>query len=368
MISKHRLKDVDFILLTTIFILFIVGIIFIGSTSYDTSFIITKNIKVQLFAFALGIGAIILLSFIDYKVWESMYRILYLSCIGFLLLVYIPGLGQVHFGARSWISLGPLDFQPSEIVKIIFILTFSKFLSERQAQLQTFRGLLIAVAYSLPIIFLILIEPDLGNAAVLGIISFIMIFAAGLDYKIMWKSVGLTILSVPLVYRLLETHQKIRIDAFLNPNDLSLPGNYHVWNSKVAIGSGNFLGKGLFSGTQKKLKFLPVQESDFIFAVLCEELGFLGGFFVILLYALFLMRLTLAALRAKDTYGRLVITGITGMFAFQIFENIGMTMGIMPVTGITLPFISYGGSSLLTNMIAIGIVISISIRQQRLKF
>ncbi len=368
MFEKNILKNIDLFLVALVFILFIIGIILIGSTSYDTTFHITREIKVQSLAFILGIIAIGIILLFDYSIFESLDKVLYITCILLLLAVYIPGIGKVQYGARGWIDLGPIDMQPSEIVKIIFILAFAKYLSNNEGSLTSLKGVAFAGLYCAPVIFLILIEPDLGNAAVLSIISIGMIFAAGIDYKLFFKITSVGVVSVPILYRLLEEHQRIRIEAYLNPEDLSLPGNYQVWNSKVAIGSGNLFGKGLFNGTQKKLKFLPVQESDFIFAVLSEEFGFIGGTFVISIYLLFLSRLVLIAKRAKDTYGRLVVVGIISMFAFQIFENIGMTMGLMPVTGITLPFISYGGSSILTNMIALGIALNIGMRHHTINF
>ncbi|MBR5742007.1 MAG: FtsW/RodA/SpoVE family cell cycle protein, partial [Firmicutes bacterium] len=175
--------------------------------------------------------------------------------------------------------------------------------------------------------------------------------------------------AVPLSVRfLLKDHQKERITAFLHPDDLTLAGNYQVWNSKVAIGSGGLFGKGLFNGTQKNLNYLPVADSDFIFSVICEEFGFVGGAVVIALYAFFLSRIFRVSKNAKDLYGSLIVIGLFGMFLFQIFENIGMTMGLMPVTGITLPFISAGGTSILTNMIAIGLVLNVNIRSKAINF
>jgi len=368
MFEKNILKNLDIFLIFLIFILFIISIIFIGSTSYDTSFHITREIKVQTLAFILGIIAIAIILIFDYSIFERLDKVMYISCILLLLAVYIPGVGKVQYGARGWIDLGPVDLQPSELVKIIFILAFAKYLTNNSSTLSSLKGVALAGLYCSPIILLILIEPDLGNATVISVISVGMIFAAGIDSKLFLKLSAVVVVLIPIYYRFMEYHQKVRIDAFLNPEDLSLPGNYQVWNSKVAIGSGKLLGKGLFGGTQKKLKFLPVQESDFIFAVLSEELGFIGGATVILLYLIFLYRLIKTAKKAKDTYGRLVVIGILSMFAFQIFENIGMTMGLMPVTGITLPFISYGGSSLLTSMIALGIVLNIGMRHHTINF
>lgn len=365
---RDLLKNIDFSLLVLPLIFAIISVIMIGSTSYDTSFHITREIKVQLVAFALGSIAITVILFFDYKTFESMERFLYIGSLVFLLLVYVPGLAKVQFGAHAWISVGPLDFQPSELVKITFILCFANFLTNHRKSLDTLKGLLLCFAYFIPFVFLILIEPDLGNAIVVFVIALVMLFCAGTKYKLFGQVVGLGLISMPFVYRLMADHQKIRIDAFLNPNNLSLPGNYQVWNSKIAIGSGGFLGKGLFQGTQKSLKFLPVQESDFIFSVIVEELGFIGGALIVGLYTFFLYRIIKIADNAKDMYGSLIVIGIFAMFSFQIFENIAMTMGLMPVTGITMPFISYGGSSVLTNMIALGLVLSVGIRSKVINF
>lgn len=166
----------------------------------------------------------------------------------------------------------------------------------------------------------------------------------------------------------MKPHQRIRIDAFLNPNDASLPGNYQVMQSKITIGSGQLAGRGIFKGVFHRYDYLPVQESDFIYAVLGEETGFIGGTVVILLYFWFLSRIMYVATIARDLYGSLVVTGVACMFAFQIIENIGMTIGLMPVTGVTLPFMSYGGTSVITSLIAIGLVNNVYMRRRRSGF
>jgi len=270
-----------------------------------------------------------------------------------MLLVYTP-LGIEKFGSRAWINLGVTTIQPCEIVKITFVLIFAKYLSEHTQEILYFKGLVKSVLVAAPLILLILIE-DMGNALVIL-------------FMLIWGGAAGVAAALPVVYFCLKDHQRARIDAFLNPNDLSIQANYQVWHSKVAIGSGGFLGKGLFKGEQKSLDYLPVAKSDFIFAVICEELGFIGGGIVIALYAAFMYRIIRIAERAKDTYGYLIVIGLGAMFFFQIFENIGMTMGIMPVTGITLPFISSGGTSVIMNMIALGIIISVGLRSKVINF
>lgn len=364
---RNLLKNIDKVLLLIPVFFAVISIIMIGSTAYEGEFIINKDIKVQFAAYCLGAAALFSVLLYNYKNFESMDKIIYVGSILFLLTVYIPGLGVEHFGARAWIDLGPVDMQPSELVKISYIIVFASYLARNRESLVHLKGVILSLLYASPFILIILKE-DLGTAIVTSFITISMIYCAGIDYKIFAKLGGIFLISLPIIYRFMEPHQKDRIDAFLHPDNFSLSGIYQVWNSKVAIGSGGVLGKGLFQGTQKELGFLPVQKSDFIFSVLVEELGLIGGAFLILLYTIFLYRILKIADNAKDTYGALIVIGILAMFTFQIFENIAMAMGIMPVTGITLPFISYGGSSVVANMIALGIVINVGIRSKTINF
>ena len=360
-------KNIDKILLALPVCFAVISIVMIGSTAYDEAFIFNRDLKVQSAAFIIGFISIIFILLMDYRIFQKYEKFVYIGSILFLLTVYIPGLGVEHFGARSWINLGVADLQPSELVKITFVLLFANYLSRNSEKLFTYKGVFFAALYGGPFIVIVLKE-DLGSAIVMCIIWIIMVFFAGVDFKIYAKLSAMFLLCVPLLYRFMASHQKERIDAFLHPDNLSLGGNYQVWHSKVAIGSGGFFGKGLFMGTQKELKFLPVQKSDFIFSVIIEELGMLGGIILISLYTLFLFRILKIARAAKELYGSLIVIGFIGMFAFQIFENIAMTMGLMPVTGITLPFISYGGSSVVSNMIALGFILDVGMRSRHINF
>lgn len=369
MIDKKLLKNIDITIIAVVLILFTISLFIISSATHMTiEEGLTRQVKIQSIAFLLGIFVIAAILCIDYSVFSSFYKAIYIIGILLLLSVYIPGLGKMQYGARSWIDLGPIDLQPSELVKIAFILSFARFLEDYQDKLDSIKSLIPVVLYASIPILLLLKEPDLGNSLVFAVIVFGMVFVSGLHYKIIGKGFIASIIALPIIYKFMAPHQKIRIDAFLNPADKTLPGNYQVWNSKVAIGSGQVFGKGLYQGTQNNNNFLPVQESDFIFAVLVEELGFIAGLVILILYFTFLFRMMKIAKNSKDLYGSLVVVGITSMFAFQIFENIGMTMGVMPVTGVTLPFLSYGGSSIVTNMIAVGIVLNIGMRRQKIKF
>lgn len=363
----NLLKNLDKSLLFLTFIFALISIIMVGSTAYEDHFIFSRDVIVQMMAYGLGVICVFCMIFIDYKVYENLEKLIYGLSIILLLTVYIPGLGKEQFGARSWIDLKIITLQPSELVKITYIILLAIYLSRNRNNLYNLKGIIKAFLYAAPFIIIVLKE-DLGSAIVFCVIWVVMVFFAGIDYKLFAKLACLFIFLLPIAYRFMASHQKDRIDAFLHPDNLSLPGNYQVLQSKIAIGSGGVFGKGLFQGTQKGLDFLPVQKSDFIFSVICEELGLLGGLVLIALFTIFLYRLAIIAKDSIDLYGALIAVGVIAMFGFQIFENIAMSMGIMPVTGITLPFISYGGSAVLSNMIALGLVLSIGMRSKVINF
>ncbi|WP_432408919.1 rod shape-determining protein RodA [Wukongibacter sp. M2B1] len=385
MFDRRLLKNIDLGLIVIVLLIFIIGVIIITSATNvidltkDTSFKeaiddilkngIKRQPKVQIIAFMIGVVAILGILCVDYNSFGEAYKILYVISILLLLLVYVPGLAidpSLRGGARSWIDLGIIDLQTSEIAKLGFILSFAKYVEERYENLNTIKDLIGPLIFVVPFVLLLLKQPDLGSALVFIIIAFGMMFVAGINMKIVIYGGLIGISSMPLVYNFLKPHQKRRIDAFLNPSDTSL--NYHVNKSKTAIGSGMMYGKGIFKGTYHRGDFLPVQETDFIYAVLGEELGLIGCTVILVLYFLFLYKMVNIGKNAKDIYGMLVVTGVTFMFAFQVIENIGMTIGILPVTGVTLPFLSYGGSSLITSLIALGLVLNVSMRNKKIKF
>lgn len=346
----------DWSLLLIISILFVTGIVLITSaTQFDK-----KRLMIQSLSFVMGIFVILMSAMFDYRIMKRYEKQLYIATIVLLLLVYVPGLGKAQFGARSWINLGFMDFQTSEAAKITFTLAYASFLDRRKNKLDTMSEILPALMYPVPILLLLLKQPDLGGVIVFISITLVCLFVAGLNLKFIFNSLVIFALSTPIIYKfILRDHQRVRIDAFLNPGDPSYEGNFQVIQSMTAIGSGGFFGKGLFNGTISQYGFLPVTESDFIFAVLGEEFGFVGMAFVIILFFLFLSRIYAISKHAKDFYGTLVSTGFMGMLFYQVMQNIGMTIGLMPVTGVTLPFVSYGGSSMLTTMITIALIINI---------
>ncbi|MGI6722688.1 MAG: rod shape-determining protein RodA [Anaerovoracaceae bacterium] len=345
----------------------VISIIMMITTSYEDGHFKDHTVLIQALAYVVGFAAVVVIANMDYQVFQDIEKKLYIGSLIFLLLVYIPGLGLELNGARSWINLGFTTFQPSEIVKITFILLMANYYQKHKDELYSFVNVLKALLYAAPFIGIVLVQ-DLGSALVFMMIWVVMLFYAGIDGALFAKCCGLVAIFVPISYQFMQSHQKERIDAFLHPSNLSIGANYQVYQSKVAIGSGGFFGKGLFNGTQKGLEFLPVRNSDFVFSVLIEELGFIGGAVLIAIYIWFTYAIMKVARACKDMYGQLIVIGIVAMFTFQIFENIAMTMGIMPVTGITLPFISYGGSSVLANMMAVGLVINVAIRNRGVQF
>ena len=361
------LKLADKGILTIICILGFISLLTLESTVYENGFVLERGVVVQAIAYLIGFIALCFILHLDYTLFQALSKPMYILSILFLMTVYIPGLGVELYGARSWIDLGPTTLQPSEFVKIPFILLMANYLTEHREDIKKFRGVVLAGLYAVPIILIVLKE-DLGSALVFMSIWIFMVFFAGIDYKILLKSIIGVACAIPIAYNFLDDYQKDRIEAFLHPDNLTLPGNYQVWQSKVAMGSGGFFGKGIFNGTQKEMDFIPVQESDFIFSVIVEELGFIGGLFVIALYGGLMTRMVMLIRDALDWYGALIVTGFTAMFIFQVFENIAMTMGIMPVTGITLPLLSGGGTSVIATLMGIGVVLNVGINSKSIRF
>lgn len=362
------LKQLDLKLILCIISIFLFGLLILTSASHVNNTGNYNKIIKQLIAFSLAVFLIIVILLFDYNMFGKNYKVFYIVSIILLLMVWMPGLGKVQEGSRRWIKLGPLFLQTSELVKITFIVSYAKIVEKKRGKLNTVKELIPVVAYAMPILILMLIQPDLGGTIVFGCIIFGMLFVSGLNIDIIKKAFIALVILVPLIYTFMAPHQKVRIQAFLHPDDLSYPGNYQVVQSMIAIGSGGSKGKGLYNGTQNNSNFLPVQDSDFIFAVIGEELGAFGMSAIILLYILFIIRMINMANEAKDFYGTLIIVGVASMFTYQIIQNIGMTMALIPVTGVTLPLISYGGSSLVSSLVSLGLVLNVGMRKKKINF
>ena len=362
------IKELDWKLIITVLIIFAFGLMILSSATHATETGNFMQIYKQIIAFVLGIGMIIFILLFDYNFLGKYYKGFYMLGLILLVVVLLPVIGAERGGAKSWLSLGPLDFQTSELVKLTFIVSYAKIVESKKGKLNNIKEIFPLIIYALPFLGLLFAQPDLGTALVFSCIVAGMLFTAGLDLKLIRRGIIIILVSMPLMYMVMATHQKQRIEAFLNPEDATLPGNYQVIQSMIAIGSGGFTGKGLYHGSQNQEGFLPVQESDFIFAVIGEELGIIGMAVVIGLYVIFLVRMLVIAKEAKDFYGTLIVIGVMSMFAYQIIQNIGMTVALIPVTGVTLPFISYGGSSLLTSLANLGLVLNVCMRKKKINF
>lgn len=374
-----RLKFIDKPFVITLLILLVFGLVVLASASSSISSDPYFYLKKQIITITLGIVAILVI--IRYEYIELRRYSWFLYGLSVLLLILVLVLGEEVRGTTGWISIGPLPaVQPAEFTKILLIISFADFLYRRKGELNTLKEMLPCFAYMGLPFFLIMLQPDLGTALVYIAIILVMMYIAGANPKILFGLLGAGILSLVLIFLAhihfglplpLEDYQINRLIVFLDPYNDGQGGRGPGWNtiqSLVAIGSGGLTGKGLFNGTQVQLNFLPEHHTDFIYAVIGEELGFIGAAFVILLYGILILRAINISFNSKELYGTLIVLGITAMWLFHIFESIGMSIGLMPVTGIPLPFLSYGGSSMLTNLIAVGVILNINIRGRKIVF
>ena len=326
----------------------------------------------QLVAIVIGIIAICIIVTIDYEVYLRYWFVFY--TVSLVLLVLVLFTDSIN-NARSWFQIEKLGlaFQPSEITKIVLIIMTAKLLANMKrtsmsAKTKFMQIILLSSLVMVPII-LIIIQPDFGTAMVILASILAMVFVWGIDFKYIKYAIISFVLATPLVYFfLLKPGQKERIMVFLDPTRDPTGSGYHVLQSKLEIGAGGLIGSGMFNGVQTQMGYLYAQTTDFIFAAIAEEMGFfVAVLLVILLIALVILCLSIAN-EARDEEGKLIVVGLSIMFAVHIVINVGMTMGLTPITGIPLPFVSYGGSSMLTNMIAIGIILSVGLRKTGLRF
>jgi len=367
--SKISLEKLDMGLIVAAFILMLYGMIAIASA---THFQIFGNEDQVWFVKRQGIFIfcsvfVVWFSFrFDYRSLKDLAPLFYIMTIFLLLLVLL--VGKSALGAQRWLDIGPIRLQPSEFAKIFMIIVLASFLSRRINQLQGWLEVLPAFALIGVPAILVLRQPDLGTAMVFVGILIGTLFVAGITWRILGMMTGIALLALPVLWHFLYDYQKSRILVLINPNEDPLGAGYHVIQSQIAIGSGKFFGKGLFSGSQSQLNFLPENHTDFIFSVIGEEMGFIGSGILILTYGFLLYRTLRIAGEAQDDFGMLLASGIASMWAFHLLVNIGMTMGVMPVTGVPLPFVSYGLSSLLTNLCAIALILNIYIRRRKISF
>lgn len=409
MINPRMLKISDPMIWIIPIVLILIGLLVIGSATYNAEQKAGRDpfsyVKRQAASFMIGLAGMVYFAFVDYKRLRNWAPFLYLFMLA--MLTFVLFMGRTTLGAQRWIMLGPFSFQPSEIAKLLLIICLAAYFNSRKEKIGMFRALAIA---GIPFI-LIFKQPDLGTGLVLIAISLgmliwgkaspvllAMIFTPlmsiyfrqnlylwvlyiiilwGMLYfsrvkmfdllLIMGINIGVGI-ALPILWGLLKPYQQMRVLSFLNPSADPHGIGYHTLQSKIAVGAGGLFGKGFMHGSQTQLQFVPIQRSDFIFSAIAEEFGFVGSFFVVSVFTFLLWRIFKAAEYAYDYFGSMLVAGIGVMLLFHFFVSLGMNIGVLPVVGIPLPFVSFGGTSLIVNLISIGIIESVIMRRQKLIF
>jgi rod shape determining protein RodA len=351
-------RDFDWTLLTFVLILSVISILEIYSATMHTKFVGFE--KMQVLWLAGGLVAMFFLAVIDYHVLIEYSHWVYGFCL--ISLVAVKLVGTKVLGARRWIRIGGIHFQPSEWVKIVLIVAVARYFASKPGKPLTWSDVIKGIALVVVPMGLVLLQPDLGTALTYSPILLAGLFLGGIDFK---KATVLVVglsLAVGVAWssgKVLKPYQKARLTSFMNPDDDPKGSGYQIRQSLIAVGDGGILGRGATKGTQTQGDFLPIPYTDFIFAAFCEEHGFVGAVLVLLLYFLILMRLIQNAQTAADLPGTLLVMGVVAVLIFQIAVNVGMVIGLMPVTGIPLPLMSYGGSSVLFTFLALGMVMNV---------
>jgi len=363
--SKAFFAGSDRVLNISVLLLLLMGIILVyaatrdwfASNGLDPEYYLKRQLINVIIGIALAYGT----TLIDYRLLRAYTPVVWgLGVLG-LIVVLIPGLGSTVNGARSWISFpGGFQIQPAELAKISIIIGMALILSERIANSDapTDKQVMQSLGVAAVPVFLIVLQPDLGTVLIISacVITMIAVSGAGLRWVLGLIVVGITGAYLAVASGEVSEYQLNRLRSFVDPNADPQASGYQLRQARITIGSGGLIGKGLFDGPQTNGRFVPEQQTDFIFTVAGEELGFLGAGLILALYFVILMRAFSIARRTNDLFGRMVCVGVIAWFSFQIFENIGMTMGLMPMTGVPLPFLSYGGSSMFANLIGVGLL------------
>ncbi|NWG15547.1 MAG: rod shape-determining protein RodA [Chloroflexi bacterium] len=356
-------RQFDYVLFGTTLLLIVFGILMIASATrgaIDPDLI--SRVPDQIQYAIIGIFVVFVLAAVDYRLLGGLHLWLYLVMVGLLLLVQFLGVvGDA--GSQRWINLG-IRIQPSEIGKILIIITLGYYLSQRyheMGRLQTVFGSLAHIAVPAGLVF---IQPNLGTTIVFGVIWFTLVWSAGLRLKHIAMFLLVMLIAAPLVWARMEPYQRSRITTFINPEG-DPDAFYNIQQSRIAVGSGGLVGKGYANGTQSQLRFLRVRHTDFIFSVIAEEFGLVGGVGVLVLISVVILRILRGARMAADPLGSMICYGVAAIIFFQTTVSVGMNLNLLPVTGLTLPFISSGGTSLLSMLAGVGLAESVIIRRRR---
>ena len=358
--SREFRKDFDWILLVAGISLSIISLVEIYSSTIAQP---TENFFMRQLAWVcVGIVLLFIVAAIDYHLIAEHIPWLYLLAIGVLL--YTLAMGHRVSGSKSWVNLGPVAFQPSELIKMVVVIALARYFSElRSSRYMSFSQITKACLICLVPVALVASQPDLGTALTYLPAVAVGLFIRGVRPVVLITLVLGFVLVLPISWLVLKPYQKERILTFLDPERDPLGKGYQVTQSKIAIGSGGLTGKGVFNGSQNRLGFLPTRHTDFIFSVVGEELGFAGVMLTLGLLAFIIFRSIHNAQTARDNLGLFIVMGIVGIYFFHVIVNVGMVIGFMPTTGIPLPFLSYGGSSVLTAFIALGLILSVRRRR-----
>ncbi len=361
----NRFKYLDIpLLVATLLLIFAGGAILYATTlSEDTKSIFYR----QLIFLAVGLPSFLFLSFFDYRLLAKINRVIYVVLVAFL--VYLVIFGTIIQGGKRWINFASFGFQPAEFIKLVFILGLARLLYLKRGQINSLGTLVWSFFYAFLPAALIIIQPDLGSAIiVMGLWIGIILLSPIKKKYLAVLFVGFLVVAGVGWKFVLKSYQKDRVLVFINPELDPKGRGYNVRQATIAVGSGELFGRGLGKGIQSQRKFLPERQTDFIFAASSEEIGFLGSFSLLGLYFFLLLRISNIMRRAKDDLGMYIAGGVMFFFFFQVLINVGMNIGILPVTGIPLPFVSAGGSSLIVSLLALGVVQNISLQSKSLRF
>lgn len=361
--KKKLLKNTEWTVLIVSLLLFTIGLVALFSSTQSTDY---EEFKKQIQWFLISVPFLVLVYFIDYNVIARFSTVIYMVMMGLLVGVLFT---KPINGARSWYQIGGVGIQPSELSKVVVVLFIAFLINKLQIRgrkeiNKIWKLLAVLVCMAIPI-GLVIIQPDYGTAMAYIIAMLFMLFISGIDKKYIIFACIIVLILVPIVYRNLPAHALKRIEVFLNPESDPRGDGYNIIQSKLAIGAGQLVGMGLLQGNQTQLGFLHPKTTDFIFSVIGEELGFIATASIVVMYVILITKIVYIAKTAKDNIGSYIAIGIGGIFFFHMIENIGMTIGLLPITGVPLPFVSYGGSSLITNFICIGLLLNISARRQK---
>jgi rod shape determining protein RodA len=367
-ISRPRFFHFDFWLFGATLLITAIGILMI----YSATECITgepldwasPTVRQSLHALV-GIAGMLILTALDYRIYASLHWLLWIATLGLLVIVF--GIGQITHGAQRWIDLRLFVVQPSELSRLALILVSAKYMSDHAAEMTRWRYLAMSFLVVILPMVLVYFQPDLGTTVVIGATWGIMALAAGMRLRDVLIILAIAVVFAPFIWANLRPYQQERILTFVDPGRDPLGSGYNVTQARIAIGAGGWWGTGFCGGPQSQLRFLRIRQTDFIFSVIGEELGFFGSVFVLAIFAFILFRLIRVAMLARDPFGKLIAVGVVAMLFVQSYLNLGMNLGLIPVVGIPLPFVSSGGSSLVTLFAAEGIAQSILLRHRELQ-